>query len=84
MRGEGEMNQKSTPGNRKVKLAFMDCAVQLEGTDQDLNGQALGLLSVLVADRLKFQELSSELGIDEEEGKKQRKSKKVQFDSMFS
>lgn len=77
------MKPKSTTSNRKVKLKFLDCSVELEGTDQDLNGQALGLLSVLVADRLKFQELSGELGIDEEEEKKQRKSKKAQADIMF-
>lgn len=76
------MKQKAE--SRKVKLVFMDVKVELEGADPDINGQALGLLSVLVADRLKFEELAKDMEPDEEEQIIGKKDKKLQFDSMFN
>lgn len=78
------MKQKSTAESRKIKLQFIDMKVEMEGNQENLCDVAYSILSVMIADRLKFNELSTELHIDEEqEGTEQRKSKRIVFDSMF-
>jgi hypothetical protein len=50
----------------KVKLVFGDVSCELEGTEdcKDLSDMAFGLLSFLVTERLRFNEMSQE---DEEQ-----------------
>lgn len=74
---------KPKSANRKIELKFMDCSVKLEGA-RNIESRALGLLSAMVQDRMKIQELMNEIDHeDNEESSRMSKKKKIEADSEF-
>lgn len=61
----------------------MDCSIELKDNKKNLEQRAYAMLSYLIQDRLKFQEISNEMGMDEEDPGRQSKKKHLDFDSMF-
>lgn len=72
------------PNNQnKIKLRFMDVSVELTGK-KNLEQRALGLMSYLIQDRLKLQEVMNEMHeYDEYELERKSKKKPIHADVEF-